>query len=115
MDSHSNLPQSYLFNADSSIRTPRYVDSGNGITYNLLDGTSLIDFSSGAGVSCLGHYQEKVRDAIDRQMELGAPYVPWLSLDTPAADGLAQRLIESTGGKMCKALFCSSGIDSTLT
>jgi adenosylmethionine-8-amino-7-oxononanoate aminotransferase len=111
---HRKLTPTHLFNQNPSIRPPRVVDSEVRHTYKLQDGSSVHDFSSGAGVASLGRHQDRVEDAIVHQLRLGASYVPSLAFSTPIAEELARLMILSTGRKMNKAIFYCSGNNSTL-
>jgi adenosylmethionine-8-amino-7-oxononanoate aminotransferase len=74
----------------------------------LEDGTNLYDAFDGAAAASLSKVQEYFINAIVSQLKQGVSYVPSLALGTPVADELAQSLVESTGGKMEKAvLYCS--------
>ncbi|KAF1844368.1 aminotransferase, class III [Cucurbitaria berberidis CBS 394.84] len=102
-----------LFNRSISVRPYRVVVRGYRHTYELGDGTKIDDVSCGACVSSLGRVQERVIQAMNKQMRLGLSYVPSLAFDTKAALDLAQFMITSTNGQMSKAIFYCSGSEAS--
>jgi adenosylmethionine-8-amino-7-oxononanoate aminotransferase len=106
----SKAVKSCLFNKNTNTRPSRMVVGGLRHTYEFKDGTEIYDASSGAAVSSIGRRQERVEEAIMKQMRLGLSYVPALALDTDITMELAQRLISTTDGKMREAIFYCSGM-----
>ena len=102
--------KNFLFNKSIKARPCRVVVRGYRHTYELDDGTVVHDLSCGAAVSSLGKVQERVFQAMIKQMRLGLSYVPSLAFDTKATLELAQFMITSTNGHMSKAIFYCSGI-----
>lgn len=103
----------FLF--DRSVRTPPLrvlsgIDGADNNTYRLEDGTQVYDASGGAAVTCIGHYNKRVEDAIVKQMRLGVSYIPSVAFYVDVAEELARLLIASTDGKMSKAVFYNSGM-----
>jgi acetylornithine/succinyldiaminopimelate/putrescine aminotransferase len=98
-----------LFNKNVSARPLRVVVRGERHSYYFKDGTSVYDASCGAGVANLGKFQERVMEAKNKVDRLGLDYVPNYALDTEFTMDLARCLIDSTGGKMGKAIFYCSG------
>lgn len=80
--------------------------SGNYL--HLADGGKLLDATGGAAVSCLGHGNQRVKEAIISQLDV-VSYVHSATFATEAAEMLAKELVESTGGVMSKAYIVSSG------
>ncbi|KAF2124711.1 PLP-dependent transferase [Dothidotthia symphoricarpi CBS 119687] len=82
-------------------------------TYHLEDGTQIYNASGGAAVTCIGHYNKRVEDAIVKQIRLGLSYVPSGAFYPDVAEDLARDLIASTDGKMSRAVFYSSGSEAS--
>lgn len=68
----------------------------------------MLDATGGAAVSCLGHGNKRVKDAIMSQLDV-VSYVHSATFGTDAAEKLAKALVDSTGGEMSKAYIVSSG------
>lgn len=83
--------------------------SGNYIT--LSNGQQILDATGGAAVSCLGHGEKRVQDAIMRQLDEAA-YCHSLFFSTSAAEALGKELIAGTNGEMAKAFIVSSGSEA---
>ena len=86
---------------------PQRIVSAQGNYLTLADGSRILDSSSGAAVSCIGHGDERVLAAMTeqaRKLTYGCSL-----FSTPPGDGLADFLINSTGGQLSKALIVSSG------
>lgn len=87
---------------------PLNVVGGRG-SYLLTDtGLEILDATSGAAVSCLGHSDKRVHEAILEQLQK-VPYCYSLYFTNSAAENLSKCLVESTGGKMSRAFIVSSG------
>jgi adenosylmethionine-8-amino-7-oxononanoate aminotransferase len=106
----SSPVKEYLFNKNKKSRPSRIVSRGHRHSFKLEDGTILYDASCGAAAANLGRYHPEVADVVNQCMALGISYVPSLALGTPIAENLARFMIESTNGKMSKAIFYSSGL-----
>lgn len=89
-------------------REPLKVVSASGHYLHLSNGQSILDATGGAAVSCLGHGNKRVRDALIDQMDQ-VSYCHSLLYGTDAAEKLATLLCETTGGEMTRAFFISSG------
>lgn len=87
---------------------PISVVGANGNYLHLSDGGKLLDATGGAAVSCLGHANKRVKEAIISQLDV-VSYVHSATFGTDAAEKLAKALVESTGGEMSKAYIVSSG------
>jgi adenosylmethionine-8-amino-7-oxononanoate aminotransferase len=72
------------------------------------DGLEILDATCGAAVSCLGHSDERVHEAILDQLKK-IPYCYSMFFTNSAAESLAKFLVDSTGGKMSRAYIVSSG------
>lgn len=82
--------------------------SGKGVYLYSSDGTRILDGSSGAAVSCLGHGHEAVIQAIiDQAQRLAFAHTSFFSNDP--AEELAQLLIERSDQAFSRVLYLSSG------
>ena len=92
-----------------SIHTdPISVIGADGNYLHLSDGRKLLDATGGAAVSCLGHANKRVKEAIISQLDI-VSYVHSATFGTEAAEKLARELVNTTGRKMSKAYIVSSG------
>ena len=92
-----------------SIHTdPISVVGADGNYLHLSDGRKLLDATGGAAVSCLGHANKRVKEAIISQLDV-VSYVHSATFGTEAAENLARELVNTTGGEMSKAYIVSSG------
>lgn len=89
-------------------KSPPSVEGSAGNYIYLTNGQKIFDATCGAAVSCLGHGNEEVKQAMTDQMNKNS-YVNSLFFSSPVVDELAQVLIESTGERMARAFFISSG------
>ncbi|KAL4802193.1 pyridoxal phosphate-dependent transferase [Aspergillus unguis] len=90
--------------------TPEVVKSQGNYLYTS-DGREILDASCGAAVTCLGHNDPRVKEAIMQQLDKTAyVYAPFFTV--PAAEEIASFLTESTGGKMSRVFVVSSGTEA---
>ena len=87
---------------------PQEVIGGKGNYLELANGEKVLDATVGPAVSCLGHGNERVKEAVMKQMD-AISYCTTSFFSTRAAEDLAEELIASTHGKMAKAFIVSSG------
>lgn len=87
---------------------PKKAVGGKGSYLFLDDGTRFLDSTGGAAVSCLGHGNEKVIQAITEQLQQ-IEYCHTAFLGTDVSEELAHFLVDSTGGKLSKLFVVSSG------
>ncbi|CAG7985137.1 unnamed protein product [Penicillium olsonii] len=93
---------------------PSKVTKGNGISFTLEDGKQIIDASCGPSVSCLGHSQPEIFDAITNHLQNDIAYVYSGSPYTnQATEDLATLLLSSKPGGLSKAIFVNSGSEAT--
>jgi adenosylmethionine-8-amino-7-oxononanoate aminotransferase len=85
------------------------INGGKGNYLYLADGRKIFDASSGAAVSCLGHGDQRVIDAITRQLSSGTPYLCSSFWSSDIAQELCKELIEGTGNQMSRAYLTGSG------
>lgn len=90
---------------------PVQVVSADGVWLHLSNGQKILDATAGAAVACLGHRNALVRQAIIDQVD-SVSYCHSLFYGTPAMEGLAKSLIDSTDGRMAKAFIVSSGSEA---
>ncbi|KAJ5164561.1 Pyridoxal phosphate-dependent transferase major region subdomain 2 [Penicillium coprophilum] len=90
---------------------PLNIVGGRG-SYLITDGgLEILDATCGAAVSCLGHSDERVHEAILDQLKK-IPYCYSMFFTNSAAESLAKLLVDSTGGKMSRAYIVSSGTEA---
>jgi adenosylmethionine-8-amino-7-oxononanoate aminotransferase len=87
---------------------PAQVVAAKGLYLTLHTGQKVLDATGGAAVSCLGHGNERVKEAITAQMDI-VSYCHSLFYSTQAAEDLANELVDGTGGVMRKAYITCSG------
>ncbi|KAL0255131.1 hypothetical protein SLS55_009661 [Diplodia seriata] len=90
----------------------RIVSGARGIAFTLSDGRTLLDASSGPGVSCLGHHQPSVARAVADQINrIG--YVYSIGYTSEPAEELAAMLLRDRPGGLSRAMFFNSGSEAT--
>lgn len=95
---HRSLTKSY-----------RTATSGDGIYIITADGKRVLDGSSGAAVSCLGHSQKDVIQAIITQASsMAFAHTSFFTNDP--AEALASMLLGQSGDAFTKVMFLSSGM-----
>lgn len=77
----------------------------------LSNGRRVIDGAGGAAVACIGHGDERVKNAVISQMSK-ISYVNTQSYTTNPAEALARELLGHKPGGLTKALFLSSGSEA---
>ena len=87
---------------------PLNIVGGRGSYLFTEDGLEILDATCGAAVSCLGHSDKRVHEAIMEQLQK-IPYCYSLYFTNTAAENLSKILVDSTGGKMSRAFIVSSG------
>ncbi|KAJ5286617.1 Pyridoxal phosphate-dependent transferase major region subdomain 2 [Penicillium angulare] len=106
----STASRSAVLHRDSHF-IPKRAIGGKGCYINLEDGTKFLDSTGGAAVSCLGHGNEKVQQAIKDQLDQ-ISYCHTAFFGTNVTEELARALVDSTGGKMSKVFVMSSGSEA---
>ncbi|OJJ05887.1 hypothetical protein ASPVEDRAFT_87217 [Aspergillus versicolor CBS 583.65] len=93
---------------------PAKIVAGDGINLVLENGKTVIDASCGPSVSCLGHTQPEITDAIVNHLKNDIAYVysgsPYTS---SAAEELGDILLSHKPGGLSKAIFVNSGSEAT--
>lgn len=92
---------------------PLTVTSSSGIWLNLDNGQNILDATSGAAVSAIGHGHPRIPKAIAAQLEKVAYCHPGFYQSQIAQD-LATFLVDATKGDMTKALLTGSGTSLNL-
>jgi hypothetical protein len=87
---------------------PTMVKGASGNFLEVSDGRKIFDATGGAAVACLGHGNERVKEALIRQMD-EVSYCASLFFSHQAGEDLGELLISSTGGRMARAFIISSG------
>ena len=88
---------------------PLTIKAASGIWLTLDNGQQILDATSGAGVSAIGHGNARVKKAIADQLNQVAYCHPGF-YQTECAQKLANFLVNSTRGEMARALLTGSGI-----
>lgn len=84
------------------------LERGQGNHLVLADGREIFDGSGGAAVGCLGWGNERVAQAVMRQM-LAIPYCSTIFYTTSVQEQLCRYLVDSTNGHMGRAYIVNSG------
>jgi hypothetical protein len=86
------------------------VTGGEGNWLHLADGRKVFDATSGAAVSCLGHKNQRVIDALCAQIKTGVPYLASTFWSYEGVDDLCEELVNGTGGLMDRVYLTGSGL-----
>lgn len=78
-------------------------------TLHLENGWNVLDASGGAAVTGIGHLNARVEQAMIKTLQSGLSYVSSMMFDTDITETFARFLVNTTDGKMSKAVFYSSG------
>ncbi|OAA69105.1 Aminotransferase class-III [Cordyceps fumosorosea ARSEF 2679] len=90
---------------------PAMVESASRLTLHLSDGRAVLDACGGAAVAIIGHGNDEVAKAMARQAAR-VSYVHTQSYTTPAAEDLANFLLEGSPHGLEKAFFVCSGSEA---
>ncbi|KAF7948977.1 hypothetical protein EAE96_008155 [Botrytis aclada] len=85
---------------------------GSGSNLYTKDGRVIFDATSGAAVSCLGHGNKRVTNAVFQQMASGIPYLASGFFGHETVDDLCEELINGTGRKMARVYLTGSGSEA---
>ena len=83
--------------------------SGNHLTLNT--GEIVFDATGGTAVACIGHGDERVKARVKDQMD-SVSYYHTFFFSSPIAEEFAKVFVDSTRGRMAKALVLSSGSEA---
>ncbi|KAJ5217007.1 hypothetical protein N7468_010015 [Penicillium chermesinum] len=87
---------------------PLNIVSGKGSYVYTDTGLEILDATCGAAVSCLGHNDKRVHDAIMEQLQK-VSYTYSVFFTNSAMEDLCKLLVDSTGGQMSRAFIVASG------
>ena len=104
------MPSPHVFQRASAADLPVAV-SGEGITIVTADGRRIIDACGGAAVSCLGHSDRTVADAIKTQID-ALPYAHTGFFTSEPAERLAAMLVERAPEGIGRVYFVSGGSEA---
>ncbi|KAG0646858.1 Aminotransferase [Hyphodiscus hymeniophilus] len=76
------------------------------------DGRIILDTTTGAAVSCLGHGDKRVIQAIARQMETGITYLATSFFGNNTVEALCKELINGTDRQMARVYLTGSGSEA---
>lgn len=88
---------------------PMQVVAAKGTRMRFSNGHEMEDTTCGASVACLGHGNERVRQAMIDQMDKFY-YCNSMFFGHQVGEDLADELVNGTGGAMAKAYIMSSGL-----
>jgi adenosylmethionine-8-amino-7-oxononanoate aminotransferase len=91
---------------------PPTVVSASGSYITLSTGQHILDGCTGAAVASIGHGNAEVQAAVFEQMAKVC-YTHTVAFTTPAAESLADMLLEGNPYGLCKAFFVCSGSEAT--
>ncbi|MEM6762791.1 MAG: aspartate aminotransferase family protein [Pseudomonadota bacterium] len=105
------MPQSpHVFQRASAAHLP-VATGGDGIFIKTADGRRIIDACGGAAVSCLGHSDRTVTDAIKAQLDT-LPYAHTGFFTSEPAEELAHMLVERAPEGIGRVYFVSGGSEA---
>lgn len=103
-----SISEPALFYQSAYVTGAPTVVATSGLYLTLESGQEVLDATSGAAVSAIGHGNKRVRDAIVAQLDRVEYAHPGYFQNTPSKQ-LADILVQSTGGKMSRACLLGSG------
>lgn len=77
------------------------------------DNRQILDGSSGAAVSCIGHNNARVQEALRKLDKTGISYLSSAFWEHEAVEGLTSHLARTTNGLLSKVYLASSGSEVT--
>jgi len=104
------MPSPHVFQRATAAEMPVAV-GGDGIFIRTKDGRRILDGCGGAAVSCLGHSDRTVTDAIARQLE-ALPYAHTGFFTSEPAEELAARLVARAPEGIGRVYFVSGGSEA---
>ena len=108
-----NISQVTSFSFGRNLRKAHPVIlSGKGNILFTNDKREIFDASTGAAVSCLGHGNKRVINAVHEQMKTGTPYLSSTFWSNGVVEDLCKELISGTNGKMARVYLASSGSEA---
>jgi hypothetical protein len=107
------MSSEYILQRDLKANLPIAV-KGEGIYIYDKNGKKYLDGSSGAAVSCLGHNNKRVKEAIIKQLT-NLPYAHTSFFTSEPAEELAKMIIDRAPENMGKIYFLSGGTEAIET
>ncbi len=104
---------SHILHRHSKITLPQ-IASGDGPYLTDTAGKRYLDACGGAAVSCLGHSNQAVKDAIKQQIEK-IPFAHTSFFTSEVAEQLAEKLIQDAPANMDKVYFVTGGSEANET
>ncbi|KAK8037180.1 aminotransferase (mitochondrion) [Apiospora phragmitis] len=86
--------------------------SGKGNYLTTKDGREVFDACSGAAVSCLGVANQRVIEAIHKQLKSGTPYLASSFWANDVVEDLSKELIQGTNNQMGRVYLTGSGSEA---
>lgn len=102
--------KSSILHRHSKLNLPEVI-AGDGPYLIDSSGKRYLDACGGAAVSCLGHSNQVVKDAVHAQLE-ALPYAHTSFFTTRVAEGLADKLVEQAPGDLNQVYFVSGGSEA---
>ncbi len=102
--------QSHILHRHSNLVLPR-IAAGDGPYLIDSNGKKYLDACGGAAVSCLGHSNQAVKDAIHSQID-AIPYAHTSFFTTEVAEQLADKLVEDAPDNIDKVYFVTGGSEA---
>ncbi len=102
-----------ILHRHSLSKMPR-IASGDGVYLIDTDGKRYLDACGGAAVSCLGHSNQVVKDAIKKQMD-AIPFAHTAFFTSEVAERLAEKLIRDAPSNIDKVYFVTGGSEANET
>ena len=104
---------SHILHRHSKITLPQ-IASGDGPYLTDTNGKRYLDACGGAAVSCLGHSNQVVKDAIKQQIDK-IPFAHTSFFTSEVAEQLAEKLIQDAPSNMDKVYFVTGGSEANET
>lgn len=98
----------FVLDRDLNKKFPVIV-GGQGNELYTKDGRVIFDSTSGAAVSCLGHANKRVSDAIKTTLDAGLPYLCSTFFGHETVEQLCEEMVKGTDGKMTRVYLTGSG------
>ncbi|KAB8235294.1 hypothetical protein ETB97_004609 [Aspergillus alliaceus] len=101
----------YLYQSVKDEIPPPVVKSAEGMYFTLENGQKVLDATCGAAVSAIGHGNQRVKDAIVRQLNEVTYCHPGYFGNKPSLE-LADLLVKTTNGRLARACLLGSGSEA---
>ncbi len=101
----------FVFDRDLHKVYPEVV-SGEGCYLTLKDGRRIFDACGGAAVTCLGNKNQRVKDAMIKQIDTGITYLSSSTWASGVVSDFCEELVRGTDGKMAKVYLAGSGSEA---